>query len=147
MPALADHYAILGVCQSASTAEIRQAYRRRVAREHADRHMGDPQALERTRELNLARDVLVDPARRARLDAALRPAPVHDPLIDTVARTFGAAPPAAPRVPHQSPVDPEPGWLRGVGLGLLTAVTALGVGVGVGAAIQSASRDRRKSAR
>ncbi len=147
MPAVADHYAILGVSPSATVAEIRQAYRRLVAHEHADRHAGDPQALERTRALNLARDVLVDPVRRARLDAALRPIPVRDSLVDTVARTFGAAPPAAPRAPRHVPIDPAPGWLRGVGLGLLAAATALGVGVGVGAAIQSVRSDERKPKR
>jgi len=147
MPDVADHYAILGVSASATVAEIRQAYRRLVAHEHADRHAGDPVALERTRALNLARDVLVDPVRRARLDAALHPAPVRDSLVDTVARTFGAAPPTAPRAPQRAPIDPAPGWLRGVGLGLLAAVSALGVGVGVGAAIHAGRRDKRKSER
>ncbi|HEY0132734.1 MAG TPA: J domain-containing protein [Nannocystis sp.] len=145
MPAVADHYAILGVSPSATTAEIRQAYRRRVALEHADRHAGDPRALERTRALNLARDVLLDPVRRARLDhfeLARDPAPTRDPLVDTVARTFGAAPPPVARPSRAVRIDPAPGWLRGAGLGLLAAVTALGVGIGVGAAIQTANRER-----
>ena len=144
MPAVADHYAILGVSPSATTAEIRQAYRRLVAHEHADRHAGDPRALERTRALNLARDVLVDPVRRARFDLACGQAPAHDPLVETVARTFGEAPPAAPRARRAAPIAPAPSWLRGAGLGLLAAVTALGVGVGVGAAVQTASRGKRK---
>ena len=72
------------------------------------------------------------------------PAPARDPLVDTVARTFGATPPPAARPSRVVPVEPAPGWLRGAGLGLLAAVTALGVGVGVGvgAAIQTASRKR-----
>ncbi len=143
-----DHYAILGVPRTATTAEIRAAYRRLVAHQHADRHVGDPTALERTRSLNLARDVLVDPLRRARHDASLGPAtPVRDPLIDTVARTFGRAPPQAPRAARVTPVAPAADWLKGVGLGLLAAAAALGVGVGVSAAIETSQRDKRKRER
>lgn len=74
-----DHYAVLGVSPRASTLEIRQAYRRLVARQHVDRFGGgEGPALEATRRLNIARDTLVDPERRARFDweRATAPAPV-----------------------------------------------------------------------
>jgi len=147
MPVLVDHYAVLGLAPTATTAEIRQAFRRLVAREHVDLHGSDPGALERNRRLNLAREVLIDPDRRARFDRERRlhaaPAP-RDPLIDTVARTFGTAPPPRPTPPSAPVIQPAPGWLRGVAIGLIGAVAALGVGASVGAAIREArARDRR----
>ncbi|MBA3545682.1 MAG: J domain-containing protein, partial [Nannocystis sp.] len=57
MPALVDHYAVLGLAPTATTAEIRGAFRRLVAREHADLHGSDPGAVERNQRLNLAREV------------------------------------------------------------------------------------------
>ena len=147
MPAFVDHYAVLGVTPVATSSEIRQAYRRLVAEQHADRHGGDVGAVERTRGLNLARDVLVDPQRRARFDrerrAHLQPR-TADSLYDTVARTFGVAPPPPAPGPARGPIEPAPAWLKGVALGLFAAVTALGVGIGVGAAVQTAADDRRR---
>lgn len=150
MPAFVDHYAVLGVSPSATPAEIRQAYRRLVAEQHADRHGGDSRAVERTRCLNLARDVLVDPLRRARFEGARRAhlQPVAaDPLVDTVARTFGVAPPPPAASPSRAPIEPAPTWLKGAALGLFAAVTALGLGIGVGAAVQTSARERRRDRR
>lgn len=150
MPAFVDHYAVLGLSPAATTVAIRQAFRRLVAREHADLHGSDPGAVERNRRLNLAREVLVDTDRRARFDRERRlqhaaPAP-RDPLLDTVARTFGAAPPPRATPPAAPAIQPVPGWLRGVAVGLVAAVAAVGVGASVGAAIREArARDRRSS--
>ena len=147
MPALVDHYAVLGLAPTATTAEIRRAFHRLVAREHADLHGSDPGALDRNRQLNLAREVLVDPDRRARFDRERRlhhaaPAP-RDPLIDTVARTFGAAPPPRATAPSAPTIQPVPGWLRGAAVGLMAAIAAVGVGASVGVAIREArARDR-----
>lgn len=141
MPDLVDHYAVLGLPPTATTAEIRRAFRRLVAREHADRHGSDPGAVERNCRLNLARDTLVDPQRRAAFDRARReqaaPTP-PDPLLDTVARTFGTAPPPRPAAPRAPTVQPAPAWLRDAAVGLLAAVAAVGVGASVGAAIREA---------
>lgn len=148
MPAFVDHYAVLGLSPTATTAEIRRAFRRLVAREHADLHGSDPGAVERNCRLNLAREVLVDPDRRDRFDRERRlrhaaPAP-RDPLGDTLARTFGTAPPPRPTPPSAPGIQPAPGWLRGAALGLIAAVAALGVGASVGVAIREArARDRR----
>lgn len=146
MPAFVDHYAVLGVSPTATTAEIRRAYRQLVALEHADRHGSDPAAVERTRSLNLARDILTDPPRRAHFERErrLEQASTRDPLFDTVARTFGQAPPPPPPSAATPPIAPAPAWLRGVAVGLVTAVTALGIGIGIGAAIHDAARPRRR---
>lgn len=69
-------YALLDVAIDASDEDIRQAYRQQVSRIHPDKFQGDPrkQALaeQRLRQLNHAVQVLRDPARRARHDAALQ---------------------------------------------------------------------------
>lgn len=135
MPAFVDHYAVLGLDPTATTAEIRRAFHRLVAREHADRHGSDPGATERTVQLNLARDLLVDPRRRAGFDRERRlrlaaPAP-QDPLLDTLSRTFGAAPPPRPTPPTAAPIAPAPAWLRAAAAGVLAAVAAVGFGAAV----------------
>jgi curved DNA-binding protein CbpA len=139
MPAFVDHYEVLGVAPTASDLEIRQAYRRLVALDHADRHGGDPAAVERTRSLNLARDVLVDPDRRRQFDVQRGAAAfVRDPLLDTLARTFGAAPRAhAGSVPATPP--PPPLWLRAAVVGIVGAATI----VTIAAAAVRAARAQR----
>lgn len=120
MPAFVDHYEVLGVVPTATTAEIRQAYRRLVALEHADRHGGDAAAVERTCDLNLARDVLVDPVRRRQFDLQRSAASfTSDPLLETLLRNFGAAPPNI-TVP---PAPPVPTWLRAAAAGIVGAAT------------------------
>ncbi len=145
MSGFVDHYAVLGVPPSATTPEIRRAYRRLVAEDHADRHGGDLRAVERTRNLNLARDVLVDPLRRARFERERRaqlPRPAaSEPLFDTLARTFGVAPPGGPA--PAAPGDEAPQWLKGVAIGLFAAATAFSVGLSIAAAIKNAARDLR----
>jgi hypothetical protein len=75
-----NHYAVLGIGQGASQAEVRQAYRRLVKAAHPD-VAGDTA---RFRLVTEAYDVLSDPARRAAYDSHLRaqsvsPAPGRRP--------------------------------------------------------------------
>jgi hypothetical protein len=60
-----DHYATLGVAPDASVDDIKRAYRRAARHAHPDRGGSH----ERMQSLNEAKDVLTDPARRARYDA------------------------------------------------------------------------------
>ena len=149
MSGFVDHYAVLGVLPTATTLEIRRAYRHLVAEEHADRHGGEAVAVARTRDLNLARDVLVDPLRRARFDRERRahlPSPPRpatgDPLFDTLARTFGVAPPHG-GVPT-GPEDDAPQWIKGVAVGLFAAATAFSLGISIAAAIKNAAQNLRR---
>lgn len=70
-----DYYEVLMVPEGATEAEIRAQYRRLAAVLHPD---ANPQrrdlAEERMRQLNEARDMLLDPARRAEYDARRRAA-------------------------------------------------------------------------
>ena len=63
-------YAILGVERNASPEEIRFAYRRAARASHPDLHPGDAAAIERFKRVQVAYEVLADPARRAEYDAA-----------------------------------------------------------------------------
>lgn len=67
------HYERLGVAEDATPAEIRGAHRSLVKDLHSDRKHGPYRDLfeELTKQLNVARDTLLDPARRRRYDADL----------------------------------------------------------------------------
>jgi hypothetical protein len=60
-----DHYACLGVNRYASQAEIAAAYRRMVKKCHPDARPGDPRARQQFLKLQVAFEVLSDPAKRA----------------------------------------------------------------------------------
>jgi curved DNA-binding protein CbpA len=103
-------YDVLGVEVDASEVELRHAYHRRARVLHPDRHADAPEAQRRVtesamRQLNAAWEVLGDPARRDRYDAALvraraatvprarpttpgRPAPGFESVTDWV-QTWG----------------------------------------------------------
>jgi curved DNA-binding protein len=63
-----DYYQILGVPRSASTEEIRKAYRKLAMKYHPDRNPDDKQAEERFKEINEAYQVLNDTQKRAHYD-------------------------------------------------------------------------------
>lgn len=83
-------YAVLGVNPDASPDEIRGAYRRAARASHPDLHPGDASAAERFKRVQVAYEVLGDPARRAAYDAP--PAPAAVAPSSTV-------PPSAPEPP------------------------------------------------
>jgi hypothetical protein len=66
-----DLYAILGVETTASTEEIRAAYRSLAQRFHPDHNPNDLAAARRMQEINEAFAVLVEPERRHAYDATL----------------------------------------------------------------------------
>jgi molecular chaperone DnaJ len=63
-----DYYAILGVPRTASTGEIRKAFRALARKHHPDRNPGDAEAERRFKEANEANEVLAEPAKRKQYD-------------------------------------------------------------------------------
>ncbi len=64
-----DPYAALGLTRTATAADIKQAYRKRVRTSHPDLHPDDPKAEARFKAVTAAHDLLKDPDTRARFDA------------------------------------------------------------------------------
>jgi curved DNA-binding protein CbpA len=102
-----NHYQVLGVEPEASVEEIERAFRVIARHIHPDLHGGDGAAVERMKELNVLRETLTDPVKRAAYDAELRaqraPAPPVTP-----------PPPAAQRMAVSANWKPERGaaWLK-----------------------------------
>src|SRR5437773_5943412 len=73
-----DYYAMLGVAQTATTDDVRRAYRRLALQWHPDRNPGNPAAEERFKEISEAYAVLIDAGKRRRYDEARRTGATHD---------------------------------------------------------------------
>lgn len=63
-----DHYATLGLGPRCTMEEIRIAFRLKARQFHPDLNPGDPTALRRAQDVNLAYEVLSDPRRRRDYD-------------------------------------------------------------------------------
>lgn len=63
-----DYYSILGVSKTATTDEIKTAYRKLANQYHPDKTKGDKQAEEKFKEINEAYQVLSDPEKRKKYD-------------------------------------------------------------------------------
>jgi DnaJ-class molecular chaperone len=76
MSTVIDLYSVLGVRRGASPDEIRTAYRRAARASHPDLHPGDATAHDRFKQVQVAYEVLGDPARRAAYDTPSHPSSI-----------------------------------------------------------------------
>ncbi len=72
MASTRDYYQVLGVPESASTDDIKKAFRGLAKKFHPDRNPNNAQAAERFKEINEAHDVLSDPEKRKKYDQLRR---------------------------------------------------------------------------
>src|SRR5438552_9707146 len=63
-----DYYSTLGVAKTATSKELKQAYRKLARKHHPDVNLGDKSAESRFKEINEAYEVLSDPAKRKKYD-------------------------------------------------------------------------------
>ena len=79
-----DYYEVLGVDRSASSEELKKAYRKVAMKYHPDRNPGDEEAEEKLKEASEAFEVLSDQGKRQRYDQFCllytSPSPRDDPL-------------------------------------------------------------------
>lgn len=68
---MANFYQLLGIDESASSTQLRAAYKRMAMQYHPDRNAGDKEAEEMFKLINEAYHVLSDPIKKARYDARL----------------------------------------------------------------------------
>ena len=69
-----NHYETLGVSKNASDKEIKEAYKKLVKKYHPDVYTGDKNFAEKkTKEINIAYDVLSNPESRAQYNDEIFP--------------------------------------------------------------------------
>lgn len=68
---MSDHYSILGLTKSASSVEIKAAYRRLVKVYHPDKNPNSYEAVEKFRQIQQAYEILSDPVSRSKYDSKI----------------------------------------------------------------------------
>lgn len=153
---MTDYYKILGIKPTATKSAIKKAYHAEALKFHPDRNPNNPAAAERFIQVGNAKDILLDPEKRAAHDEELRRAAAKVRQDDARSKGTNAGraapraqdrrhPPLANRHPHRKPrqtavaavapvVTPQSASPDSDGMGWVAAVVGLVVGVGIVAA-------------
>src|SRR5256712_13973419 len=84
-----DYYEVLGVGRSATSEELKRAYRKLALQHHPDRNGGNPQAEARFKEINEAYEGLSDQSKRQRDDTFGHAGTQGMPGLDFCGAGFG----------------------------------------------------------
>ena len=114
IPSVTDYYKILGIKPTATKPDIKSAFHTEALKCHPDRNPDDPAAAERFIQVQNAKDILLDPKKRAAHDEELRCASVKARQEDALPKRTNAGrakphaqhrrhPPAATRHPYRKP--------------------------------------------
>ncbi len=101
-----NYYTILGVSQSATHAEIKQAYKKLAMLYHPDHNPENPEAEELFKKLNEAYHVLIDPQKKAMYDYLLLQSQQPEALVQHYSQHAQQAPQRYTYRPPQPPEKP-----------------------------------------
>jgi tetratricopeptide (TPR) repeat protein len=99
-----NYYDILETVRTASEDEIKKAYRTAVKKYHPDINPGDPDALDKTKKINRAYEVLSDLRQRSLYDRTLNEAAYRETVMNSYSRPRYSQPQYA----YEEPMDPPP---------------------------------------
>lgn len=111
-----NYYTLLGVTESASSSEIKAAFKRLALRYHPDKHQGESTMEEHFKEINHAYQVLSNPYEKARYDIQLKYGQSHSVTSTTYSHqsqsTYQAPsnPPRSKTYRKPSYSEPEIDW-------------------------------------
>ena len=83
-------YAVLGVPKSASSSEIKAAFRKKAKSHHPDRNPGNPKAVSRFRDVNIAYEILGNECKRRLFDTGQIDSGGQEVLRRSFVSTFAA---------------------------------------------------------